>query len=45
MCATVDTVRVVLAASADVGVTYDAGDTCLHAAVRHELPVPVVYVC
>jgi ankyrin repeat protein len=42
MCTTVDTMKVLLAASADVNVTTVAGDTCLHAAARHELPVPVI---
>jgi uncharacterized protein len=42
MCATVDTVKVLLAAGADVHVTTAAGDTCLHKAAAHALPVPVV---
>jgi ankyrin repeat protein len=42
MCTTVDTAKVLLAAGADVHVTTYAGDTCLHLAVRHELPVPLV---
>jgi uncharacterized protein len=42
LCTTVDTVKVLLAAGADVHMTTDAGDTCLHVAVKHELPVPVI---
>eukprot|EP00953_Heterococcus_sp_UTEX-ZZ885_P002158 1680-Heterococcus_DN1.PRE.4 len=41
-CTTVDTAKVLLAASADVLVTNDAGNTCLHLAAKHELPVPVI---
>jgi uncharacterized protein len=41
-CATADTAKVVLAAGADVHEVNEAGDTCLHAAVRHKLAVPVV---
>jgi ankyrin repeat protein len=40
-CATADTAKVVLAAGADVHVVNEANDTCLHAAVRHKLAVPV----
>eukprot|EP00953_Heterococcus_sp_UTEX-ZZ885_P023551 12933-Heterococcus_DN1.PRE.4 len=42
LCTTVDTVKVVLAAGADVHVTNMIGDNCLHTAVRHNLPVPVI---
>jgi ankyrin repeat protein len=42
MCSTVDTVKLLLAAGADVHVTTDAGDTCLHVAVRHSYKVPVI---
>jgi uncharacterized protein len=42
LCSTVDTVKVLLAASADVHVTNDIGDTCLHLAARHSYKVPVV---
>jgi uncharacterized protein len=42
MCSTVDTVKVLLAAGADVHVSVDDGETCLHKAARHALPVPVV---
>jgi uncharacterized protein len=41
-CTTVDTAKVLLAAGADVHVTNDAGNTCLHLAAKHELPVPVL---
>jgi ankyrin repeat protein len=39
---TVDIVKVLLTAGADVHMRTDQGDTCLHLAVQHELPVPVV---
>jgi uncharacterized protein len=42
MCTTAATVQVLLAAGADVRVTTYAGDTCMHLAARHSLPVPVV---
>jgi ankyrin repeat protein len=42
LCAEVDTVKMLLKAGADVHVTTDAGDTCLHVAVRHKIPMPVV---
>jgi uncharacterized protein len=42
MCTTADTAKVLLAAGADVHVTTTAGDTCLHKAVRHKVPVPVI---
>jgi ankyrin repeat protein len=42
MRATVDTVKLLLAAGADVDVTTVTGDTCLHLAVRHKLPAPVI---
>jgi ankyrin repeat protein len=38
----VDTVKLLLAAGADVHVVNDAGDTCLHAAVRHKPTAPVL---
>eukprot|EP00953_Heterococcus_sp_UTEX-ZZ885_P041914 21348-Heterococcus_DN1.PRE.1 len=42
-CATqAATVKVLLAAGADVHVTTSTRDTCLHVAARHSLPVPVV---
>jgi ankyrin repeat domain-containing protein 17 len=44
MCATADTVKVLLAAGADVHVTTAAGDTCLHMAVKHALAIPVLCV-
>jgi ankyrin repeat protein len=42
MCTTVATVKMLLAAGADVHVTTYDGDTCMHLAARHSLPVPVV---
>jgi uncharacterized protein len=42
MCTTADTLKVLLAAGADVHVTTVAGDTCLHKAARHGLSAPVV---
>jgi uncharacterized protein len=42
MCTTVDTVKVLLAAGANVNIGNDAGDTCLHLAARHKLIAPVV---
>jgi ankyrin repeat protein len=42
MCTTIDTVKVLLAAGADVHVTTGAGDTCLHVAARHKLSAPIV---
>jgi uncharacterized protein len=42
MCTTVDTVKVLLTAGADANIANDAGDTCLHLAVRHKLIAPVV---
>jgi uncharacterized protein len=42
MCTIVDTVQVLLAAGADAHATNDVGDTCLHTAVRHECPVPMI---
>jgi ankyrin repeat protein len=42
MYTTVDTVKVLLAAGADVHSGNDAGDTCLHLAARHKLRAPVV---
>jgi ankyrin repeat protein len=42
LCTIVDTVKVLLAAGADVHVTNMIGDNCLHTAVRHNLPIPVI---
>jgi ankyrin repeat protein len=42
MCTDTDTVKVLLAAGADVHVTNSVSDTCLHLAVRHKLAVPVL---
>jgi ankyrin repeat protein len=42
MCTTADTVKVLLAAGADVHVTTDGGDTCLHKAAAHGYAAPVV---
>jgi ankyrin repeat protein len=42
MCETVETVKVLLAAGADVHVTTAAGDTCLHSAAGRKRPVPVI---
>jgi uncharacterized protein len=42
MCTTADTVKVLLAAGADVHVTTDGGDTCLHKAAVHGYAAPVV---
>jgi uncharacterized protein len=36
LCTTVDTVKALLAAGADVHATNDVGDTCLHAAAKHK---------
>jgi ankyrin repeat protein len=41
-CTTADTVKVLLAAGADVHVTTAAGDTCLHVAARHNYRAPVL---
>jgi ankyrin repeat protein len=41
-CAAADTVKVLLAAGADVHVTTAAGDTCLHVAARHNYTAPVL---
>jgi uncharacterized protein len=38
----VGTAKLLLAAGADVHVTTDAGDTCLHKALRHRLQIPVL---
>jgi ankyrin repeat protein len=35
-------VRLLIAAGADVHTVTNAGDTCLHKAVRHKLPAPIV---
>jgi ankyrin len=42
LCSTADTVKVLLAAGADVHVTTAAADTCLHVAVRHSYKAPVL---
>jgi ankyrin repeat protein len=42
MCSTVDTVKLLLAAGADVHVANDVGDTCLHVAARHNYKAPVI---
>jgi ankyrin repeat protein len=42
MCTTANTVKVLLAAGADVHVATDAGDTCLHKAAAHGYAAPVV---
>jgi uncharacterized protein len=42
LCTDVDTMKVLLAAGADVHVTTDTGDTCLHLAARHKLSVPLI---
>jgi ankyrin repeat protein len=42
LCSTAATVKVLLAAGADVHVTTAAGDTCLHVAVRHSYKAPVM---
>jgi ankyrin repeat protein len=42
MCTDADTVKALLAAGADVHVTADSGDTCLHTAAVHGLAAPVL---
>jgi ankyrin repeat protein len=42
LCETADTVKVLLAAGADVHVTNHIGDTCLHSAARHNYKAPVL---
>jgi uncharacterized protein len=42
MCNEIDTVKLLLAAGADVHVTNEAGDTCLHVAARHDSRAPVL---
>jgi ankyrin repeat protein len=42
LCGTPDTVKVLLAAGADVHLTDDVGDTCLHSAARHNYKAPVL---
>jgi ankyrin repeat protein len=39
---TVDTLKPLLAAGADVHVSTDKGDTCLHAAAKHKWSVPMI---
>jgi ankyrin repeat protein len=42
LCTETDTVKVLLAAGANVNTVNNAGDTCLHVAVRHKLSAPVI---
>jgi ankyrin repeat protein len=42
LCAEANTVKVLLDAGADVHVVNGAGNTSLHLAAKHKLPVPVV---
>jgi ankyrin repeat protein len=42
MCTETDTVKVLLAAGADVHVTNDVGDSCLHAAAKHNWTAPML---
>jgi ankyrin repeat protein len=42
MCSTVDTLKVLLAAGADVHVTTQKGNTCLHVAAKHKWSAPMV---
>jgi ankyrin repeat and SOCS box protein 5 len=42
MCTTSDTLKVALAAGADVHAATGSGDTCLHRAAAHMMPAPVV---
>jgi uncharacterized protein len=42
MCSDVDTVKVLIAAGADVYVTNEAGDTCLHVAATHNWKAPML---
>jgi ankyrin repeat protein len=42
LCDTADTVKVLLAAGADVHLTNNVGDTCLHSAARHNYKAPVL---
>jgi ankyrin repeat protein len=42
MCADVSIAKLLLAAGADVHVTDNTGDTCLHVATRHKYKVPVI---
>jgi uncharacterized protein len=40
LCTTADTVKLLQAAGADVNVTNDVGDTCLHVAAKHHWKAP-----
>jgi ankyrin repeat protein len=42
LCTEVVTLKLLLAAGADIHVTTDSGDTCLHKAVKHSYDAPVV---
>jgi ankyrin repeat protein len=42
LCFEVDTLKVLLAAGADVHVTNDVGDTCLHVAAKHNWKAPML---
>eukprot|EP00953_Heterococcus_sp_UTEX-ZZ885_P041910 21347-Heterococcus_DN1.PRE.1 len=42
LCTEADTLKLLLAAGADVRITTDAGDTCLHKAAAHGCVAPVV---
>jgi uncharacterized protein len=42
LCTEADTLKLLLAAGADVHITTDAGDTCLHKAAAHGCVAPVV---
>jgi ankyrin repeat protein len=42
MCTEADTVKLLLAAGADVHVTNEAGDTCLHVAAKHNWKAPLM---
>jgi uncharacterized protein len=42
MCTAADTVKLLLAAGADVHITNSAGDTCLHVAAKHNWKAPML---
>jgi uncharacterized protein len=42
MCTTTDTLKLLLAAGADVHIRNEVGDTCLHTAARHNYKAPVL---